>query len=192
MHRRRTQLLISGLLVAPSIFLAACGEEDGASSDTTTTTTPAEPCAEVYTPGSGQAEGPDAVEARGEPQLQACEPAGFDLQVVDEVVGTGAEVPQGATIKVHYSGAAAATGVVFDSSWSRGAPISVGLGEVIPGWAEGLVGMAEGGRRTLVVPPRLAYGESGPAPGDALIFTVDLVSVDATPDAAGATTTSAG
>lgn len=198
MHRRTPLLLVAGLLAVMSLVAAGCGddEEDAGSTSSTTTAAPAEPCSEVYVAGDA-VEGPDQIEARGEPELSACDPEGSSLEIVDEIEGSGQEVPAGATVTVQYSGVDASTGTVFDSSWSRGEPISFGLDQVIPGWTEGMVGMKEGGRRTLVIPPDLAYGDGGPAPGDYLVFTIDLVSVDvgdgtADPVPAGPSTTVAG
>ena len=93
------------------------------------------------------------------------------------------EVHPGDTVPGNYVGVQAADGVEFDSSWSRGSPTQFPLNGVIQGWSEGLVGMKEGGRRTLVIPADMAYGSnpppgSGIAPGATLVFTVDLVSVD--------------
>jgi hypothetical protein len=198
MNRPTRRLLAAAMAMSLVLTAAACSsgdDEDSADATTTTTATaPGEPCDEVYVAGDGQPQGPDAVEARGEPEMSACDPGDADLLIVDEIVGTGAEVPEGATVTVHYSGVDATTGTVFDSSWSRGETISFPLDGVIQGWGEGLVGMKEGGRRTLVIPPELAYGDSGPAPGDYLIFTVDLVSVEApastVPGSAGADSSS--
>ena len=118
-----------------------------------------------------------AAEERGKPTLEATDPV-TELVIVDDVVGTGEAVKPGDTVTVHYVGAAATTGEEFDSSWSRGEPISFGLDQVIAGWGTGLVGMKEGGRRTLIIPADQAYGNGGPAPGDSLVFTVDLISID--------------
>lgn len=121
------------------------------------------------------------IEERGEPLIEPAEPTD-ELIKVDDIVGTGAEVPPNGTVTVHYTGVSASTGDVFDSSWSRNQPISFGLNQVIKGWSDGLVGMKEGGRRTLVIPSDQAYGAtpppgSGIAPNETLIFTVDLVAV---------------
>ena len=81
----------------------------------------------------------------------------------------------------HYVGVAFSTGEEFDSSWNRGDPLAfpLGRGRVIKGWDEGIVGMRVGGRRRLVIPAHLAYGDRGAggaiAPGETLIFVVDLV-----------------
>ena len=82
---------------------------------------------------------------------------------------------------MHYVGVAWSTGEQFDASWDRGAPLDFGLGagQVIEGWDQGVQGMKVGGRRTLVIPPDMAYGSRGApgaiAPNETLIFTVDLV-----------------
>ncbi|MEI2700432.1 MAG: FKBP-type peptidyl-prolyl cis-trans isomerase [Microthrixaceae bacterium] len=166
------------LLAVTPLLAAACGDDEE-SADPTTTTTPVEPCAEVYLAGDGPAEGPEAIEDRGAPELEACDPADGEMLVVDEIEGTGAEVAPGATVTVHYAGAGASTGTEFDSTWSRGAPSTFPLDQVIAGWSEGMAGMKEGGRRTLVIPPDLGYGTGGPVPGDYLVFTVDVVSASA-------------
>jgi peptidylprolyl isomerase len=105
------------------------------------------------------------------------------LVSVDVKVGDGAEATPGATVKVHYVGVSCSTGEEFDSSWDRGEPISFPLDGVIAGWTEGIPGMKVGGRRQLVIPPDLAYGNrppsgSGIAPGETLIFVVDLVGIE--------------
>lgn len=121
------------------------------------------------------------IEARGKPQLSATA-AVEELQVTDEVAGTGDEVTEGATVTAHYVGVSASTGVQFDASWDRGAPISFPLDGVIQGWSRGLLGMRVGGRRNLVIPGHMAYGANPPpgagiAPNETLVFTVDLVDV---------------
>jgi peptidylprolyl isomerase len=105
-----------------------------------------------------------------------------ELEVRDLVVGDGPEAPPGATVTTHYIGVSWSTGVQFDASWDRGTPISFPLDGVIAGWRDGIPGMRRGGRRLLVVPPDLAYGdqpppESGIAAGETLVFVVDLVGV---------------
>jgi peptidylprolyl isomerase len=196
MHHRSTRYLVAALVAALPFLAVACGDdEDAASSSTTTstpTTLPSDPCAEVYLAGDGAPEGPESIDGRGAPEMTACAPSG-ELEVIDEVTGSGAVVQPSDTITAQYTGVVATTGAEFDSSWSRGAPATFPLDGVIQGWSEGLVGMAEGGRRTLVIPAELAYGDAPPPgsginPGDTLVFTVDLVSIDST---AGATATTA-
>ncbi|WP_028937700.1 FKBP-type peptidyl-prolyl cis-trans isomerase [Pseudonocardia spinosispora] len=106
-----------------------------------------------------------------------------ELQITDVWVGDGAEAKAGDTVKVHYVGVAWSTGEEFDASWNRGTPLpfKLGVGQVISGWDQGVQGMKVGGRRQLVIPPNLAYGDRGApgaiAPGETLIFVCDLVSV---------------
>lgn len=106
-----------------------------------------------------------------------------DLQVTDITVGEGAEAAPGNTVQVHYVGVAFSTGDEFDASYNRGTPLEfpLGAGYVIPGWDQGVAGMKVGGRRQLVIPPHLAYGDRGAGgaikPGETLIFVVDLVGV---------------
>jgi FKBP-type peptidyl-prolyl cis-trans isomerase len=104
------------------------------------------------------------------------------LVINDVQVGTGATAATGDTVTVHYVGRLQ-SGVEFDSSYKQGQPFTftIGEGRVIPGWEEGIVGMAEGGSRILVIPPRLAYGNRvvGPIPANStLVFAVELLSVE--------------
>jgi peptidylprolyl isomerase len=106
-----------------------------------------------------------------------------ELEVTDVVVGTGDPLPAGATLTADYVGYGGATGQMFDASWLRGEPATFPLANVILGWQEGLVGMQVGGRRLLVIPAELGYGNnpppgSGIEPGETLIFVVDLVSFE--------------
>ena len=101
------------------------------------------------------------------------------LTYSDLIPGTGAEVAPGATVTAHYVGIGASTGKEFDSSWSRGEPAQFPLAKVIKGWQDGLPGMKIGGRRLLVIPGAMAYGESPPAgieKNEVLVFVVDMVS----------------
>jgi peptidylprolyl isomerase len=106
-----------------------------------------------------------------------------DLEITDIWEGDGPEAAAGNTVKVHYVGVAYSTGEEFDASWNRGEPLEfrLGIGQVIAGWDRGVQGMKVGGRRKLVIPPGLAYGDRGAgrsiAPGETLIFVCDLVSV---------------
>ena len=105
------------------------------------------------------------------------------LEIVDITVGDGAEASAGDQVSVHYVGVAHSTGEEFDASYNRGAPLDfpLGRGRVIKGWDDGVAGMKVGGRRRLVIPPHLAYGDRGAGgvigPGETLIFVVDLVGV---------------
>lgn len=104
------------------------------------------------------------------------------LQKIDLKVGTGEEVKSGATVTAHYTGAVAATGVIFQSSHDTGSPIEFSLNGVIKGWTEGVPGMKVGGIRRLVIPADLAYGANPPAssgiPANApLVFDVEITAV---------------
>ncbi len=120
--------------------------------------------------------------------LQASTAGAAGLVKTDTVVGTGKEAVTGATVQVNYTGwlhdskAADMRGTKFDSSVGRG-PFSfpLGAGRVIKGWDQGVVGMKVGGKRTLVIPSELAYGQRGAGrvipPGAALVFEVELLDV---------------
>jgi len=104
-----------------------------------------------------------------------------NLLSADAAVGTGPSVTAASTVTAHYVGYGVQSGVMFDGSWSRGAPATFPLNAVIQGWQVGLVGMQAGGRRVLVIPGNMAYGNmppngSGIQPDEPLIFVVDLVS----------------
>ena len=105
------------------------------------------------------------------------------LEIIDDIVGDGPEAKAGDTVSVNYVGVAHSTGEQFDASWDRGQPLQfkLGVGMVIQGWDEGVQGMKVGGRRTLRIPPHMAYGPSGVpgaiAPNESLIFVCDLEGV---------------
>lgn len=104
------------------------------------------------------------------------------LQVRTLIAGTGPQVTKGQLVALHYAGAFWRDGKVFDSSWATGQPYAatLGLGQVVKGWDEGLVGHRIGSRMLLVVPPKWGYGakglkQSGIKGGDTLVFVVDLL-----------------
>lgn len=105
-----------------------------------------------------------------------------ELVSTDISVGSGAVVTPGATVTAHYTGAVAATGIIFQSSHDFGRAIPFGLNQVIAGWTEGVPGMKVGGTRRLVIPASMAYGAT-PPPGSgipahaALVFDIELVSL---------------
>ena len=110
-------------------------------------------------------------------------PASY-LEIDDITLGDGPEATKGSTVTVHYVGAAQSTGQEFDSSWDRGEPFVFPLGarRVIAGWDQGVAGMKVGGRRRLVIPAHLGYGDRGAGaairPGETLVFVVDLLGVE--------------
>lgn len=108
---------------------------------------------------------------------------GKALKTDDLVVGDGQEAARGSRVDVHYVGVGWDSREQFDASWDRDEPLrfTLGAGEVIPGWDQGVTGMRVGGRRRLTIPPALAYGSRGVdgviAPNETLVFIVDLVAV---------------
>lgn len=104
-----------------------------------------------------------------------------ELLIQDTKQGLGREAIRGTTVVVHYTGKLT-NGKVFDSSLDRGEPFSfqLGQGQVIQGWERGIVGMKEGGKRKLTIPPQFGYGARaiGPIPANStLIFDVELIKV---------------
>jgi peptidylprolyl isomerase len=108
-------------------------------------------------------------------------PAPAKLVVKDIIPGTGAEAKAGQSVTVNYVGALFNGGKQFDASWKRKEPFTftLGRGQVIPGWDQGVAGMKVGGRRELIIPAPLAYGAKGSPPtipaNAALVFVVDLL-----------------
>lgn len=104
-----------------------------------------------------------------------------ELQVIDTVEGTGEQVPEGATITAHYTGALCKDGTIFQSSHDFGEAISFGLDQVIKGWTVGVPGMKVGGTRRLIIPSQMAYGSVRAAanipPNSDLVFDIELVAI---------------
>ncbi|MBD0737585.1 FKBP-type peptidyl-prolyl cis-trans isomerase [Streptomyces sp. NPDC088197] len=106
-----------------------------------------------------------------------------DLEIKDIWEGDGPVAKAGDTVSVHYVGVAFSSGEEFDASWNRGSALQfkLGVGQVIAGWDQGVQGMKVGGRRQLIIPAHLAYGDRGAGaaikPGETLIFVCDLVAV---------------
>jgi peptidylprolyl isomerase len=158
------------------LFVAGCGGNDSSSESTggsqATTTSEAPPKSE---PAAKKTK-PKVTVPKGAPPQE--------LEAKDLEEGTGAEAQSGGKVTVQYVGVDYRSGKEFDASWDRNEPFSFTLGasEVIPGWDQGIVGMKVGGRRELIIPPELAYGETGapPAipPNETLIFVVDLLEVE--------------
>jgi peptidylprolyl isomerase len=159
------------------VALSACGDDGDDSAARTTETTPSE----EPSPSQLREALKDTSTAPVIPKPSGTPPR--RLVKEDIVKGKGPAAKPGDTLTVNYVGVAFSTGNEFDSSWDSGQPISVqlGAGRVIPGWDRGLVGMRKGGRRTLTIPPELAYGPEGYppaiAPNETLVFVVDAVSV---------------
>ena len=172
----REQFLLIGAGAATAVLIAAAlvlavfgGDGDGGRKSVL-----ASPTAQL-TPTAADT-GPPAVS--GEPTATAS-----GLKFIDTAVGTGATPAPGQTLVVHYTGWFTDGGTKFDSSLDRGTPFEfvLGAGEVIAGWEEGLASMKVGGKRRLILPPELAYGEQGNPPtippNAQLTFDVELVEV---------------
>ncbi len=120
------------------------------------------------------------VPAKPEIEFPTEQPTG-ELQIRDLIVGDGAVAQAGQQAVVHYVGVAHSTGEEFDASYNRGSAFTFPLGEgrVIAGWDQGVQGMKIGGRRELIIPPHLGYGDRGAGGvikgGETLIFVVDLL-----------------
>ena len=116
-------------------------------------------------------------------EIPAGESPSYQLEVDDLVAGEGEEAAAGHVVEVHYVGVSWSTGQQFDASWDRGDTFkfSLGKGQVIAGWDQGVAGMRVGGRRRITIPPMLGYGKRGAGgvigPDETLVFVVDLIGV---------------
>ena len=194
--------LIATLLVVPALAggLAACGSSEGFRNDNSaidgepSTTLPAtlastKSSIPERTPGAPLPEATSigAVSTDLSKKPAVPKPTGNppkELQGKDVVVGKGQEVKVGDKVAVQYVGVLFKDGKQFDASWDRGKKpfeFTVGQGQVIQGWDQGLPGMKVGGRRVLVIPSDLAYGEQGSPPkipaNSTLVFVVDVKKV---------------
>jgi FKBP-type peptidyl-prolyl cis-trans isomerase len=187
--------ILAALLAATALLASACGgggtKESQADkfaataekqaktlTSAATTSTPA-PTATKVTPSAGErdiATKPKIPKQSGSPPKT--------LKVEDLIAGNGPAAKSGDKISVRYVGVLYDTGKEFDSSWKRGkAPfqVTLGQGNVIQGWDQGLLGMKVGGRRRLTIPPDLAYGPQGQPPtipaNATLVFDVDLTKI---------------
>ena len=158
------------------LAVAGCGGGgDDSSSEATSGSSEATTTAKKAKPGAKKTK-PKVAVPSGPPPKQ------LEIEEIEE--GTGAEAKKGDAVSVQYVGVGYESQEEFDSSWSRNEPFSfqLGAGMVIPGWDQGVEGMKVGGRRELIIPPELAYGEAGspPAigPNETLIFVIDLLAVE--------------
>jgi len=175
----RRGLIAIAIALCAALAIAGCG---GSDDSTTGSTTESEATSTATTESPPKAESatektkPKVTVPSGAPPKQ--------LEVKELEEGSGAEAKAGDKVTVQYVGVNYENGKEFDSSWSRSEPFpfSLGGGEVIPGWDQGIVGMKVGGRRELIIPPELGYGESGypPAipPNETLVFVIDLLEVE--------------
>lgn len=212
--RRRLATLLAAPALAVPLVLSACGSGDGASTtgatatatgssapNTATASASASTASSSTAAPSGAVALPTVEGAPGaKPTVKApASPPGGELAVEVLSEGTGAEVGKGDLLVSHYLGQTYKDNRVFDNSYDRGAPVGfpIGVGQVIPGWDEALVGRKAGSRVLLVVPPDKGYGSSGQPqagikPDDTLVFVVDIVDRFASDAAAQGTVKTAG
>ena len=187
----KTRSLIALALAATALVAAGCGgstkesaadkyakqaDQQAASQPKPTAGTDTTVTATVVKPSPGEADlnkKPKVPKGTGNPPTK--------LEAQDLIVGTGPAAKSGDTVSVQYVGVLFKNGKEFDSSWSNGKKpfqFTLGQGNVIQGWDQGVVGMKVGGRRKLIIPADLAYGAQGSppkiGPNEALIFDVDL------------------
>jgi peptidylprolyl isomerase len=176
--RNRVLTLIAGIVGVIALILVAA--KCSGSSDTAVDTTVAE---DTIAPAVTTPANPKLAE---KPVITVPKtPKPTKLEIKDLVVGTGPEVAAGDNVDMQYVGSAWSTGKEFDSSWGPGKKafpvLNVGQAPVIDGWNQGLIGMKEGGRRQIIIPPDLGYGPQGALPriaaNETLIFVVDAVKV---------------
>jgi peptidylprolyl isomerase len=190
----RSRAGLAGAALLAAIAIAGCGSSGGSSTitvgnensadnaliksteTTSKTSTSSTSTAAAKTPTSG----PLSTEPKVTPPSGA---APAKLETKELIAGTGAEAKSGDKVTVNYVGVLYKTGKEFNASWETKEPFSftLGKGEVIPGWDQGIPGMKVGGRRELIIPASLAYGTKGSPPkipgNEALVFVVDLLGV---------------
>ena len=166
---RRLFLIVGACL---AVAVAGCGSSSSPSSSSSEETT-------------APKEAENATAKKTKPKVtvpQGAPPKKLEVKDLEE--GSGAAAKSGDAVTVNYVGVNYKTGKEFDASWDRGEPFTftLGAGEVIPGWDQGVEGMKVGGRRELIIPPSLGYGSTGapPAipPNETLVFVVDLEAVE--------------
>ncbi|HEY2333563.1 MAG TPA: FKBP-type peptidyl-prolyl cis-trans isomerase [Solirubrobacterales bacterium] len=164
--------LIIALCAALAVAVAGCG---GSSSTSTGSTESESTASSESTAATKSKTKPKVTVPKGAPPKK--------LEIKEIEAGTGAEAKSGDEVTVQYVGVGYESRKEFDSSWSRNEPfpVSLGAGQVIPGWEQGIEGMKVGGRRELIIPPELAYGPAGSPPAigknETLIFVIDLLAV---------------
>ena len=200
LRTRSRALALLAVPLAAALTLTACGGSDGGDSGDASTATSAAAtgdwaitdCATIAAPVSAAEPPADSVvdgdvavtTAAGVAPTVGIEAAAgsvTELITVDIAEGAGEAVQAGAEVTVEYCGIGMTSKAIFDSSWARGSSITFPLAGVIAGWQEGMPGMKPGGRRLLIIPADMAYGDNPPAgsgieAGESLLFVVDLIS----------------
>jgi peptidylprolyl isomerase len=172
----RIGLIIGGVVVLVGA-IAIFGGDDDKSVTAATSTTLVDPTATTLDPNTPTTTTPPKPEVSIPAELPT------ELKVTTITEGTGTPAAIGDTLDVHYIGYLSADGTVFDNSYDRGEPIQVtlGAGQVIQGWDEGLVGLQVGGRYQIDIPAELGYGDTGSGdiikPGDPISFIVDIMAI---------------
>lgn len=180
-----SRLQVAVLLTVAAFAVSGCGKDKKSAEqpEQTTQQQTQQPTTSEQPPTKKAKKTPVSTDLKQRPKIQA--PGGqppTKLETEEIVKGDGKTAKAGDTVTVQYVGALFKNGEEFDASWNRGQPFpfSLGAGQVIQGWDEGVAGMKVGGRRKLTIPPDLAYGPqgSGPiGPNETLIFIVDLKAV---------------
>ncbi len=167
------RLVLALLLLAGA---AGCQSDDTAKTETAATDTAA-----TETVATETTDGGETMEGTAVDENEVTTESG--LKYVDYTVGEGASPKEGDTVTVHYTGSLT-DGTKFDSSVDRGQPFQfkIGVGQVIKGWDEGVMSMAIGGKRKLIIPPELGYGARGAGgvipPNATLLFDVELLGIN--------------
>jgi peptidylprolyl isomerase len=187
-HATRSRTALGLATLATAILIAGCGSsgssstigvgaENKADENIAKSTAPS-----TAAPGSATtATTPPSGPLSTEPKVTPSGPSPTKLVVKDIIKGTGPQAQAGQSVTVNYVGVLFHGGKEFDASWKRKEPFTftLGRGQVIPGWDQGVAGMKVGGRRELVIPAALAYGPTGRPPtippNAPLVFVVDLL-----------------
>jgi len=188
----RSRATTAAAALGAAILIAGCGSSGSStvtvgnenSADNSLVTAGESKTATGSTTSSASATTPTSGPLSKEPKVTPPSgPAPTKLETKDLIVGTGPEAKSGQPVTVNYVGVLYKGGKKFNASWETGKPFpfTLGKGEVIKGWDQGIPGMKVGGRRELIIPAALAYGAAGRPPAipknEALIFVVDLLGV---------------
>jgi peptidylprolyl isomerase len=172
---------IAALAALPLLVLTGCGHQNTSPDAQNSASVAAGGVADPAAGASANSLVPMTTTINGKTVRLKFMPGG--LKYYDTLVGMGASPKVGQTVSMRYTGTLL-DGTKFDSSYDRGsAPFDfkLGIGQVIPGWDEGVATMKVGGKRRLVIPSTLAYGANPPSsaipPNATLVFDVELVSV---------------
>ncbi len=169
-------------VLAVGVLCFSCASKKSPEALTTSTPAPSSNCQDRTLPTPT----PESSTSTTKPTITVPDGAPPCKLVIEDIhVGDGAEVKAGDTVTVQYVGVLWSDHKQFDASWDHGGQITFPLSGVVPGWQQGIPGMKEGGRRELIIPPALGYGEAGSpqggiGPNETLVFIVDLIKVGAT------------